>query len=134
MVKRDGTHVPVSWDEAWAIVDERLGQVADEWVAVRPGSDALLLAAIANTLFADGLADPGAHPTTEFGSTASWLIDVVNVLSGNLDRPGGSMFPTPVAGGATTRGKPGSGRGFTLGRGHSRMSTSSTSWSASTCI
>ncbi len=299
MVKRDGTHVPVSWDEAWAIVDERLGRVveqhgrgslaayvgnptahslsamsfsrvlltglgtrhrfsastvdqmprhvasgyvfgspvaipvpdldrtdhlviiganpyasngsvctapdfpgrieamrarggklvvidprlsrtaeeADEWVAVRPGSDALLLAAIANTLFADGLADPGAHlgdhvagveelgealapftpefvadatgvdadtirrlarelatapsaavygrigtTTTEFGSTASWLIDVVNVLSGNLDRPGGSMFPTPVAGGATTRGKPGSGRGFTVGRGHSRVS------------
>ena len=41
--------------------------------------------------------------TTEFGSTASWLIDVVNILSGNLDRAGGSMFPTPVAGGATTR-------------------------------
>jgi anaerobic selenocysteine-containing dehydrogenase len=32
------------------------------------------------------------------------------------------MFPTPVAGGATTRGKPGSGRGFSVGRGHSRVS------------
>jgi anaerobic selenocysteine-containing dehydrogenase len=32
------------------------------------------------------------------------------------------MFPTPVAGGATTRGKPGSGRGFAVGRGHSRVS------------
>ena len=60
--------------------------------------------------------------TTEFGSTTSWLIDVVNILSGNLDRPGGSMFPTPVAGGATTRGKPGSGRGFSVGRGQSRVS------------
>ena len=162
------------------VVDPRLSrtaQEADEWVSIRPGSDALLLAAIAHTMLAEGLADPGdrlgdhivgledlsaalmpftaefaaaatgigadtirrlareiaAAPTaavygrigtttTEFGSTASWLIDVVNILSGNLDRPGGSMFPTPVAGGATTRGKPGSGRGFSVGRGQSRVS------------
>jgi anaerobic selenocysteine-containing dehydrogenase len=162
------------------VVDPRLSRTAeeaDEWVSIRPGADALLLAAIAHTMFEEGLADPGDHiaehlvglddlrtalmpftaefaeaptgipaetirrlarelaaaptaavygrigtTTTEFGSTASWLIDVVNVLSGNLDRPGGSMFPLPVAGGATTRGKPGSGRGFTVGRGHSRVS------------
>ena len=60
--------------------------------------------------------------TTEFGTTASWLIDVVNVLTGNLDRPGGSMFPLPVAGGPTTRGGPGTGPGFRIGRGHSRVS------------
>ena len=113
-------------------------------MSIRPGSDALLLAAIANVMIADGIADPGAHigehlagldefavaiapftpervadatgvdpstirrlaheiaaaptaavygrigtTTTEFGSTASWLIDAVNILSGNLDRPGG---------------------------------------------
>ncbi len=162
------------------VVDPRLSrtaQEADEWVSIRPGTDALLLAAIAHTMIEEGLADPGDHlaghvagldeltaalapftpefaadatgvaadtirrlareiaaapsaavygrigtTTTEFGSTASWLIDVVNILSGNLDRPGGSMFPTPVAGGATTRGKPGSGRGFSVGRGHSRVS------------
>ena len=162
------------------VVDPRLSRTAeqaDQWVSIRPGTDALLLAAIANTMLAEGVADPGDHvaahlsgleevraalepftaafaapvtgvdaatirsmarelaaapsaavygrigtTTTEFGSTASWLIDVVNILSGNLDRPGGSMFPTPVAGGATTRGKPGSGRGFSVGRGHSRVS------------
>jgi anaerobic selenocysteine-containing dehydrogenase len=162
------------------VVDPRMSRTAeeaDEWVPIRPGTDALLLAGIANTMFSEGLADPGAHladhvagvqslrtalepftaefvagptgidattirrlareiagapsaavygrigtTTTEFGSTASWLIDVVNVLSGNLDVPGGSMFPTPVAGGATTRGKPGSGRGFAVGRGRSRVS------------
>ncbi|MEM9515556.1 MAG: molybdopterin oxidoreductase family protein, partial [Actinomycetota bacterium] len=58
----------------------------------------------------------------EFGSTASWLIDVVNYLTGNLDRPGGSMFTTPVTGGPTTNGRPGVGRGFMTGRGHSRVS------------
>lgn len=154
----------------------RTAEQADQWVSVRPGGDALLLAAIANVLIADGHADVGDHveahvdgvdrlaealapftpeavedacgvsaetirgmatdlalapsaavygrigtTTTEFGSTASWLIDVVNTLSGNLDRPGGSMFATPVAGGGTTRGRPGVGSGFSVGRGRSRV-------------
>jgi anaerobic selenocysteine-containing dehydrogenase len=60
--------------------------------------------------------------TTEFGTTASWLVDVINVLTGNLDRPGGSMFPLPVAGGPTTRGVRGTGAGFRIGRGRSRVS------------
>jgi anaerobic selenocysteine-containing dehydrogenase len=54
---------------------------------------------------------------TSFGTAASWLIDVVNVLTGNLDRPGGAMFTTPVAGSANTRGTRGSGKGFSVGRG-----------------
>ncbi len=32
----------------------------------------------------------------EFGCEASWLIDVINVLTGNLDREGGAMFTTPA--------------------------------------
>ncbi|MEA3055614.1 MAG: hypothetical protein QOD30_1046 [Actinomycetota bacterium] len=60
--------------------------------------------------------------TQEFGTLASWLIDVVNVLTGNLDRPGGAMFTTPVAGGPTTSGTPGKGRGTTLGKFRSRVS------------
>ena len=31
----------------------------------------------------------------EFGCEASWLLDVVNVVTGNLDRPGGAMWATP---------------------------------------
>ncbi|WP_086844470.1 hypothetical protein [Amycolatopsis kentuckyensis] len=30
--------------------------------------------------------------TTRFGTVTSWLIEVVNALTGNLDRPGGTMF------------------------------------------
>ena len=30
--------------------------------------------------------------TQEFGTLASWLVDVLNVLTGNLDREGGAMF------------------------------------------
>jgi anaerobic selenocysteine-containing dehydrogenase len=33
----------------------------------------------------------------EFGTLASWAVDLVNILTGNLDRPGGAMFTTPAA-------------------------------------
>ncbi len=59
--------------------------------------------------------------TQEFGTTASWLVDVVNIVTGNLDRVGGAMFPLPATGGPTTRGSSG-GAGFTIGRGRSRVS------------
>lgn len=32
----------------------------------------------------------------DFGTLANWLCDVVNLLTGNLDRPGGAMFATPA--------------------------------------
>jgi anaerobic selenocysteine-containing dehydrogenase len=35
--------------------------------------------------------------TQEFGTLASWLTDVVAILTGNLDRPGGLLFANPVA-------------------------------------
>ncbi|MFZ4719375.1 MAG: molybdopterin oxidoreductase family protein [Ilumatobacteraceae bacterium] len=59
--------------------------------------------------------------TTEFGTTTSWLIDIVNLCSGNLDRRGGAMFTMPVAGAPTTRGKARSGKGFTVGRGATKV-------------
>ena len=45
--------------------------------------------------------------TQEFGTLASWLVDVLNVLTGNLDRPGGAMFPKPAAGRANTQRRAG---------------------------
>ena len=33
----------------------------------------------------------------EFGTLSCWGIDLINILSGNLDRPGGVMFTTPAA-------------------------------------
>ena len=146
----------------------RTAEIADEHLAIRPGTDALLLAGIARTLLAEGLADPGsagphlngldrladalrpftpeavatatrvpaatvarlarelaAAPsaavygrigttTTAFGTAASWLVDVVNTLTGNLDRPGGVLWPEPAAGSPTTTGEPGHGRGVRI--------------------
>jgi anaerobic selenocysteine-containing dehydrogenase len=59
--------------------------------------------------------------TQEFGTLASWLVDVVNVLTGHLDAPGGAMFTRPAAGGAHTRGTPGRGKGVRFGRWKSRV-------------
>jgi anaerobic selenocysteine-containing dehydrogenase len=59
--------------------------------------------------------------TQEFGTLTSWLVDVVNALTGNLDSPGGAMFTLPAIGGPTTRGEPGRGRGARFGRWHSRV-------------
>ena len=58
--------------------------------------------------------------TVEFGTLASWLVDVINILTGNLDRPGGAMFPLGPAVPAPRPPKP--GRGFRTGRWHSRVS------------
>jgi anaerobic selenocysteine-containing dehydrogenase len=161
------------------VVDPRKSKTAehcDEWLAIRPGADALFLAAIANTIFDEGLAYVGDHIrphvagldvlpaalkqftatavekavgidaetikriarefaaadkalvygrigtcTVSFGTTASWLVDVLNTITGNLDREGGVMFTMPAAGGPTTRGQKGTGKGFSIGRGHSRV-------------
>ena len=34
--------------------------------------------------------------TQEFGGLAQWLLNVLNILTGNLDRPGGAMFTRPA--------------------------------------
>ncbi|HMJ33597.1 MAG TPA: molybdopterin-dependent oxidoreductase [Baekduia sp.] len=153
----------------------RTAQEADEHLAIRPGTDALLLMALLHVVFderleslgaADGLVEgldevralatdfppeavagpTGLDPeairrvardfaaapsavaygrigttTQAFGTTASWLIDVLNVVTGNLDAPGGAMFPKPSAGLSNTKGQPGRGRGARFGRWASRV-------------
>ena len=153
----------------------RTAEEADEHHFIRPGTDALLLAAIACTLVEEGLDSPGAlaeHAngldevrtlvreftpeavapvcgidaeeirrmarelaaaehgavyarigtcTQEFGTHASWLVDVLNALTGNLDREGGAMFTRAAAGQRNSSGAPGSGRGVRFGRWTSRV-------------
>jgi anaerobic selenocysteine-containing dehydrogenase len=43
----------------------------------------------------------------EFGSLASWLVDVVNILSGHFDVEGGAMFPRAAAWSVTVQPIPG---------------------------
>jgi anaerobic selenocysteine-containing dehydrogenase len=161
------------------VVDPRRSRTAaeaDEHLAIRPGTDALLMMALLHVVFAEGLeslgdlapehvdgldevralaadfapeavaAATGLQPeairsvargfatapsavaygrigttTQAFGTTTSWLIDVLNVVTGNLDRPGGAMFPLPSAGLSNTKGEPGRGRGARFGRWASRV-------------
>jgi anaerobic selenocysteine-containing dehydrogenase len=148
----------------------RTAKKADQHLPIRPGTDALLLAALVSTLVAEDLVtvpdDLAAHvdgvtevgdalarftpervadacgldagdirqlardlaaadhavvygrlgtTTVRHGTIASWLVDVVNLLTGNLDRPGGAMFPRPP------HHRPGARRQFRMGRWSSRV-------------
>lgn len=58
----------------------------------------------------------------EFGSLASWLVDVINILTGHFDTPGGAMFPRPAAWSITTQPLPGlEGGAPEFGRWHTRV-------------
>jgi anaerobic selenocysteine-containing dehydrogenase len=57
----------------------------------------------------------------EFGTLASWLVDVVNILTGNFDRPGGLMFGNPVAWGVNSLPLPDFADGVTFGRWKTRV-------------
>lgn len=144
------------------VIDPRRTETAegcDQYIPVLPGSDALLLFAWVNELFAidgietgalesivDGvdtvrkLAQPFTPEsvaaatgvsaetlrsmvaefcaadapvlysriglcTQRFGTLASWLVYVINILTGRLDAPGGSMFARPATGQGESNGK-----------------------------
>jgi len=104
-------------------VQEMTAAYTPESVADRCGIDAATTRRIACELAAAPTAAVygrmGAH-TVEFGTIASWATDVLNVLTGNLDKAGGIMFncaPTQNL----SPSKPG-GRGFQLGRWEGRAS------------
>ncbi len=92
---------------------------APETVAAYTGVDAETTRALAREIAAAGSAAVygriGTH-TVEFGTVASWAVDVIATLTGNLDRPGGMMFPLGLHQPAT---KP--VRDFRTGRWSSRV-------------
>ena len=60
----------------------------------------------------------GAHQQ-EFGTLTSWMSDVLNAMTGNLDRPGGRMFP--MAAHAVPDPDAPAQRGWRIGRFKSRV-------------
>ncbi|MDA0637243.1 molybdopterin-dependent oxidoreductase [Nonomuraea sp. MCN248] len=87
-------------------------------VARRTGVPAEVIVRLARELAAAGRAAVYARIgtcTAEFGTLAQWLVDVVNTLTGNLDRPGGVMFPKPATEFAGRRGP------YRVGRWRSRV-------------
>src|SRR6266404_3164848 len=97
---------------------------APEAVAARCGIAADAIRRLARELAGAGRAAVYARIgtcTQEFGTLASWLVDVVNVLAGHLDQAGGAMFTKAASGSANTRGTPGRGKGVRFGRRTSRV-------------
>ena len=98
---------------------------APEAVAARCAIDADTIRALArqlaNTPRAAVYARIGTC-TQEYGTLASWLVDVLNVLTGHMDAPGGAMFANAAAFSANSSGTAGRGKGIATGRRHSRVS------------
>ncbi|AGM10462.1 molybdopterin-dependent oxidoreductase [Amycolatopsis keratiniphila] len=89
-----------------------------EAVAPATGIDAAEIRRIALELAdAERAAVYGRMGTTTqaYGTIASWLVDVLNTLTGNLDREGGVMFPLPAL------WRPRRSSPFTSGRWTSRV-------------
>ncbi|MEV7966534.1 molybdopterin-dependent oxidoreductase [Sphaerisporangium sp. NPDC088356] len=113
--KLTNVRVPVSGLEE---VEAAVAEFTPEACATACGVPAELIVRLARELAAAPTAAVYGRIgtcTVEFGTIAQWLVDVVNVLTGNLDRPGGAMFPRPATEGPRRR-KP-----YTIGRWHSRV-------------
>ena len=110
-------------------VDDVRAAVADftpELAAARCGIDAATIRQLAHQLASSeraALYGRIGTCTQEYGTLASWLVDVINALTGHLDEPGGAMFPKAAAFAANTAGAPGNGKGVTTGRRRSRVSS-----------
>jgi anaerobic selenocysteine-containing dehydrogenase len=95
------------------------GKFSPESVAEACGIDAAMIRQVARELAAAPTAAVYGRigtTTAEFGTMASWLVDALNALTGNLDRPGGAMFPNAASRAAYVRKRP-----FRTGRWHSRV-------------
>ncbi len=113
------------WVTGVAEVGQAVAPFTPEAVAARCGISADTIRALARTLAETPRAAVYARIgtcTQEYGTLASWLVDVLNVLTGHLDTPGGAMFAKPAAFGSNTMGRPGSGKGIATGRHHARVS------------
>lgn len=108
-----------------------VGPFAPERVATRCGIDAATIRRLARELATRERAAVYGRLGTcaqRFGSVASWLVDVLNALTGHLDEPGGAMFSEAAAFADNTQGRPGRGRGVVTGRWTSRVSGAPEVW------
>jgi anaerobic selenocysteine-containing dehydrogenase len=92
------------------VVRDVVADWSPDRVAAATGIDADRIRGLARELAATARAVVYGRIGTcnqEFGSLASWLVDVVNILTGHFDVPGGSMFPRPAAWSVTVQPIPG---------------------------
>jgi len=119
ILAEDLTSVP-DYVDGLAAVTEAIAPFTPERAAQASGVDADVIRRIAREFAAaDGAAAYGRMgvSTQEFGTVCQWAIQVINLVTGNLDREGGVMLTTPAID-AVGRGLLGRGH---LGRYHSRV-------------
>ncbi|HEV7675602.1 MAG TPA: molybdopterin-dependent oxidoreductase [Candidatus Angelobacter sp.] len=107
------------------LLEHAIAGFAPEKVSARCGISAETIRGLARSLAAAKHAVVYGRVgtcTQEYGTLCSWLIDVLNILTGHFDEPGGAMFPKAAALQSNTMGKPGSGKGIVTGRRKSRVS------------
>jgi len=80
-------------------IEDAVAEFSPERVASATGLDAATIRGLARDLAAAGSAAVYGRvgvSLQEFGAASAWLINVLNVVLGNLDRPGGVMFTRPA--------------------------------------
>ena len=113
------------WVSGVDAVQQAVAPFTPEAVAARCGISANTIRTLTRELAAAPRAAVYARIgtcTQEYGTLASWLVDVLNTLTGNLDKEGGVLFAKSAAFAANTAGKPGMGKGVSTGRHQSRIS------------
>ncbi|MFI6829063.1 molybdopterin-dependent oxidoreductase [Kribbella sp. NPDC050241] len=95
----DGHARPASYVDGFAAVKAAVVPWTPERAAAITGIDADVIRRIATEFAtADRAACYGrvGVSTQQFGAICQWAIQVLNIITGNLDRPGGTMFPRPA--------------------------------------
>src|SRR5678815_6160437 len=96
--EEERTNLP-SYVDGIQVIGKLVSEYTPERVAITTGIDALDIRTLARQFAsADGAVCYGriGVSTQEFGAACQWLINVLNIVTGNLDRPGGAMFTLPA--------------------------------------
>jgi anaerobic selenocysteine-containing dehydrogenase len=95
----DGNARTASYVDGLGTVEEAVSAWTPERAAGITGIDAEVIRRIAHEFATtDRAACYGrvGVSTQQFGAVCQWAIQVLNIITGNLDRPGGTMFPRPA--------------------------------------
>ncbi|MEO7106589.1 MAG: molybdopterin-dependent oxidoreductase, partial [Rhodoferax sp.] len=113
------------WVNGVDAVAQAVAPFTPEAVAQRCGMGADTIRGLARTLATTPRAAVYARIgtcTQQYGTLSSWLVDVLNTITGHLDLPGGVLFAKSAAFASNTAGKSGIGKGVSTGRHHARVS------------
>jgi anaerobic selenocysteine-containing dehydrogenase len=95
----DGHARPASYVDGLAAVEAAVEEWTPERAAALTGIDAEVIRRIATEYATAGRAAVYGRvgvSTQQFGALCQWAIQVLNIITGNLDRPGGTMIPRPA--------------------------------------